>query len=272
MVTGSEQGKMVYIDWNLLPENFPRITHMSFLDWYENFFIEVISGNNVDDYGYVLLGSEEELMMQYANAQMEKKRDILFGFFRFPEIQQDTVNFLKRRDLKIVDDLRVELLLKYDRKAAMELFDRLFNGENVEGAIACARRMPDENKDQYYQAMVKMLFNSEIIEKKKILFFLTECKSLSAKDLVSFAMDETLDEENRVTAIWAMNRTTDKQAYIDRYISWMRSDSYWIAINALQGMANENDPRLTETYHWMWDRYKQDATMRANLSIAFRGQ
>lgn len=38
MWKGSEQGKIVYIDWNLEPEYGPFLTGMSFLDWYERFF------------------------------------------------------------------------------------------------------------------------------------------------------------------------------------------------------------------------------------------
>lgn len=43
MVNGSEKDKIVYINWNLDPEYGPYFTHMTFLEWYENYFREIIS-------------------------------------------------------------------------------------------------------------------------------------------------------------------------------------------------------------------------------------
>lgn len=58
MGNGSEEGKIVYIDWNLEPEYGPYFTHMTFLEWYENYFREIILGNSVRSYGYIRLGKE----------------------------------------------------------------------------------------------------------------------------------------------------------------------------------------------------------------------
>jgi hypothetical protein len=35
---------------------------MTFLEWYENYFREIISENSVNSYGYIRLGKEEELI------------------------------------------------------------------------------------------------------------------------------------------------------------------------------------------------------------------
>lgn len=192
------------------------------------------------------------------------------SFLRFSSVKEDTVDFLKRRDDELLDDLRVELLFKFNRKAGTEMFDPLIKGENLEAAILCARRMPDELKDNYYSDMVKLLYNKGLKEKERIIFFLTDCKSLSGKDLISFAMDETAEGENRKTAIWAISKAVDKMDYLDQFILWMRCDSYWIAHTALQGMAEEKNPKLLETYKWMWNKYHNDSTMRSNLEVAFR--
>lgn len=201
---------------------------------------------------------------------MENKRKILTSFLRFSKVKKDTLDFLKHRDDKFLDDLRVELLFKHDKKAAMKMFDSLIKGENLEAAILCARRMPNELKDHYYKDMVKLLYNQDLKEKERIIFFLTDCKSLSGKDLISFGIDETIEEKNRRTAIWAISKADDKMNYLDQFISWMHCDSYWIAHAALQGMAKEKNQKLLETYKWMWNKYQNDSTMRSNLNVAFR--
>lgn len=43
---------MVYIDWNLLAENGPYYTELSFLEWYEEFFLAIIRRQDVNGYGY----------------------------------------------------------------------------------------------------------------------------------------------------------------------------------------------------------------------------
>jgi hypothetical protein len=248
MVNGSEEGKIVYIDWNLEPEYGPHFTYMTLLEWYESYFREIIFGNSVGAYGYIRLGKEEELISDYQNTLIENKRDILKSFLRFSSVKEETVEFLKCRDDKFLDDLRVELLFKFNRKAGMEMFDSLIKGENLEVAILCARRMPDELKDNYYSDMVKLLYNKGLKEQERIIFFLTDCKSLLGKDLISFAMDDTVEGKNRKIAIWAISKAVDKVDYLDQFISWMLCDSYWIAHTALQGMAEEKDQKLLETY------------------------
>lgn len=270
MINGSEEGKIVYIDWNLEPEYGPYFTHMTFLEWYENYFREIILGNSVTSYGYIRLGKEEELISDYQNASMENKRDILKSFLRFSNIKEDTVDFLKCRDNEFLDDLRVDLLFKFNKKAGMEMFDYLIKGANLEAAILCARRIPDELKDNYYSDMIKLLYNQDLKEKERIIFFLTDCKSLSGKDLIFFAMDESIEEENRKTAIWAISKAVDKMDYLDKFILLMRCDSYWIVHTALQGMAKEKNEKLLETYKWMWNKYHNDSMMRSNLEVAFR--
>ncbi|MEO3946226.1 SMI1/KNR4 family protein [Gorillibacterium sp. CAU 1737] len=95
MNTGSWKGKMVYIDWNLEPEYGPFFTGMGFLDWYEGFFQELIAGHRLSSYGYVRLGSEDELIVAYREAAEEEQDSILWSFFRFPAVRGETLQFLK---------------------------------------------------------------------------------------------------------------------------------------------------------------------------------
>ncbi len=61
MCSGSETGKIVYIDWNLEGEYPPVLTNMSFWDWYIGFFQDIIAGYSVRSYGYNKRGTQQEL-------------------------------------------------------------------------------------------------------------------------------------------------------------------------------------------------------------------
>lgn len=277
MVSGSETGRIVYIDWNLIPENVPFLTGMRFLEWYEGFFREIIKGNTVDSYGYIRLGTEQELIAAYENAEMKDKRSILISFCRFAKVGEETIQFLLGIDNHEVDDVRTDLLLKFDLKYGIELFETLLDGANVEAAIKCARRLPKENFDQYYDKMLHLLYHFESSREREdgcsyrdsLLFFLSDCQSLRAKDLVAFASRSDVPDDERRTAIYVMGKAKDKRSCLDHFISFMREDSLWVAHSALQAVAGVASPELVPTYEWMWDKYRHDEMMRSNLIIAF---
>lgn len=269
MLNGSEQGNVVYIDWNLESDYPPYFTGMSFLEWYENFFKEIILGNSVRSYGYIRLGTEEVLISDYQDANIENKMYILQSFSRFSKIKESTLEFLQHRDDLSLDSLRANMLFKFDEKTGVKMFDTLIRGENLEAAVACARNIPDHLKDNYYHLMLKLLYNKDRKDKQKIIFFLKDCSSFSGKDLIVFAKDIATNEKDRKTAIWAIGTAVDKVDYLDEFISWMKSNSYWLAHAALQAMSRENNPKLLETYKWMLDKYPNDSTMLSNLKVAF---
>lgn len=269
MLSGSEAGKIVYIDWNLDPDYGPVLIDMTFLEWYENFFREIIRGNNLTAYGYSRLGSESKLVSDYNKALEDNKRNILMSFYRFYSVNSDTLEFLKCRDSQFMDQIRLDLLFKFDENAGIEMFDSFIKGENLEAAISCARRIPKNLKDNYYSEMIKLLYNKELGNKDKVIFYLKDCRSLLAKDLVDFAKDKSITDERRKTAIWAMGKASDKMDYLDDFISFMKNDSYWIAHTALQAMCREKDEKLVEAYKEVFIKYRKDSLMRSNLKIAF---
>ena len=194
---------------------------------------------------------------------------ILQSFSRFSKIKESTLEFLQHRDDLSLDSLRANMLFKFDEKTGVKMFDTLIRGENLEAAVACARNIPDHLKDNYYHLMLKLLYNKDRKDKQKIIFFLKDCSSFSGKDLIVFAKDIAINEKGRKTAIWAIGTAVDKMDYLDEFISWMKSDSYWLAHAALQAMSRENNPKLLETYKWMLDKYPNDSTMLSNLKVAF---
>lgn len=271
MWKGSEQGKIVYIDWNLEPEYGPFLTGMSFLDWYESYFQEIIAGNSVTSYGYRSLKSEEELAALYPAVETsEERRQILMGFFRFNRVEPGTVEFLAGLRDPELDGLRTELLFRFDPARGFQVFEELLDGRNPAGAVDCARRMPDENKDRYYSQMAGLLGRPEVREKSRLLFFLNDCSCRRAKDLADFAADPKNDEESRKTAVYVMGCCPDRMDFLPLFKALMRGDSYWLAHTALQAVAKTPCMELLETYEWMWDKYKRDKVMRSNLMIAFK--
>lgn len=268
MCRGSETGKMVYIDWNLETDYPPFLTGMTFLDWYENFFEEIIAGNNTASYGYKMLGTEEELSEAYeAAADLEEKSRILSSFYRFQQLADKTIALFVRREEKSLDAAKAELLFRNDLEKGLKVFERLLEGENPEAAVSCARRMPEQYKNNYYKGMLSLLYGENNTNKKRLLFFLHDCSCRKAADIVAFATDGRMPEEIRKTAVYVTGDCDDTLDYMEQFIAWMKGDSYWIAHTALQAMirTKSEDAKLRRTYEWMWEKYKDDKVMRSNL-------
>lgn len=270
MCRGSESGKIVYIDWNLEEDAPPFLTGMTFLDWYEGYFMEIAEGNQVTSYGYRMLGTESELLKAYARTEeVQEKRKILFSFYRFGSLSRTTMHFLSKLEGDSLDSLRVELLMKHHISLGMKAFERLLYKLDPAEAVQCARRMPKEYKEKYYSKMLELLYDNELVDKEKILFFLNDCSCKQASDLASYAMDERYrDEESRKTAVYVMGNCEDAENYIEEFIILMQGESYWLAHTALQAVIRRklDSPELRETFRWMKIKYEHDSVMQNNLN------
>ena len=80
MVKGEHRGRVVYIDEDYSgPHHFPPVASGSFIEWYMGWLRECAAGYAVRSYGYVQLGSPDELMARYNNTGEEERLSLLFA-------------------------------------------------------------------------------------------------------------------------------------------------------------------------------------------------
>ena len=151
----------------------------------------------------------------------------------------------------------------------LKIFEETIVGNHPQGAVACARRMPDQYKDRFYGKMLGLLYRPDIKDKARILFFLGDCSNRKAADLKGFAENMENSSEDRSTAVYVMGKCPDKLDFAEFFAKRMQGEDYWLAHAALQAMSRTPCAELTDTYEWMWKRYEGDRMMRSNLQIAF---
>ncbi|MDE7309512.1 MAG: SMI1/KNR4 family protein [Lachnospiraceae bacterium] len=273
MCKGSEQGKIVYFNWDLESEFFPYFTGMGFLEWYESYFREIIADHKVDSYGSYSLKSEEELRNSYKeNLSLKEKKKIMEGFYKFKKVEEKTLDFFEQIKDKRLDSTRTKLLFDFDFDRGLTLFEELLAGKNAPAAVECACLIPKEQKNKYYERMIKLLYRKNECGKYKIIFYLMDCSLLKASDIINFAMDESQEEEVRYTALWAMKESSDKFDFIEQLIQIMRGESYKAALGALDVvmLTDIKSQKLLETYIWMQEKYKEDRNMMSALKTAIK--
>lgn len=270
MCKGSEQGKLVYIDWNLEPELYPYLTGMTFLDWYESYFKEIIAGHKIHWYGYYSLKSEEELRSSYSeDLSLEEKAEILKGFCKFRKAQEETLDFLEQIKDDRLDAIRTELLLRFDFERGQAVFELLLSGKNTWAATECARSIPDSQTDKYYKRMIELLYEKNECSKSSIVFYLNRCTCLKASDVINFIVDESQEEPVRKNALWVISRCQDKLDFLEELMQLMRGESYKLALEALQIVMRKKikSQKLLDTYTWMTEKYQNDSIMMSNLKV-----
>ncbi len=94
ILNGSRKGEIAYMDYCALELDIPPcLINMTFLEWYQN-FLRKFAGYDTYQYGYYMLGNENELIEKYTNADLETKSNIICTFFKFKSIHKKRCPFL----------------------------------------------------------------------------------------------------------------------------------------------------------------------------------
>jgi hypothetical protein len=288
MCGGSENGKIINIDWNMDEEYPPHFTHMTFEDWYLGFFKEVAAKNNISWYGFTRLDTEGKLIADYEKAadlepqvRTKERNEILSSLGRFQKLSPDTIERLRRNldDTLIASIIR--LILLSDEETGLAMFDEQFYSDQPEKVIQICRAIPDEIKDRYYYRALGIIYSPTLSTRlipavighgekpcaESLLFFLGDCACRRAKDLIPYALDEQNPGDCRGTAAYEICNCPDVALYQTEIAMLIRSDVYKVAFNAMQGAtrANLTEPVIMDAFRWMKEHYKDDSTIQSNL-------
>lgn len=288
MCGGSENGKIVYIDWNMDEDYPPHFTHMTFDEWYLGFFKEIAAKNRMKAYGYRRLDSEEKLISDYEKAatleskeRIDEREIILSSLGRFHFLSSDTVRRLSAAPDEDVIDSLIRLIIWSDEETGLAMLDERLFSDHPERVISICGTGSTKVKEKYYRRALEILYNHEMSQRlipaingrdqepcaRDILFFLGSCSCRSAKDIIPYAESERNPDKCRGTAAYVICNCPDVAQYQEAVARLMHSSVYKVAFNAMQGAhrANLKDPVIMNAYRWMKEYYKDDNTIQSNL-------
>lgn len=224
---GTYENMVYYFDANYEESSPPFVLSMKFLEWYENYFLEVIQGNDTFSFGYLPLYTQAEVLsICTQQTDSETKKEALRTLYRFPTLQKDVLAFLEHCQTPELVVLVYDLLLKFEPEKITKDFRQLIQTQ-PEVAIAICRDIPDTQKDAYYADMLHLLYHFDSTEdldskQKKILVFLEKCHAFSAADILPFAKDETQPPTSRGFAFDQMCFAPDKRNFEQDYMEVLR--------------------------------------------------
>lgn len=275
MLSGGDTDRIMYIDWDMEEDGPPFNTGMTFLEWMEGYFEDIIDGCQMGSYGYRLRRTQQQVLEQYSSCRtLVDKRNLLDSLFRLKELGDETIAFLEELAFKDeeVTDVCCVVLLQMKQEKGLEVFGRLLAERRVPQICSCIssiRRLPMEVRSQFYRQVLQILEEIQSEEGKSVYFYLMDCEQFRAGDIVGYVR-RIENKELLRTAIYAMGNAADALAYVELFIEWMKSEDYWIAHTALQAMSHKRHEKLMSVYRWMDEKYKEDSTMQSNLRIAMK--
>ena len=281
MCGGASKGKVFNIDWNMMEDYGPIPSYMTFEEWYLGFFREVAAGNDLWNFGYIRLDSEEKLREDYIAAgsreegerTVERER-ILASLRRFPRLSEKTVSVLTEYIDETVSGSLVSVINKTDKELAMDIFERAFNGSHPEQVALTGCRLSDEQAERFYKRAVKILDTPEYAgrlirvnwgngyeECAHMMFtIMGKCSARKTADFLRYITDETNPQGARKLGIYKMCQCPDIREYGAVLARLMKSGEYEIALAALKGALDAEVKSLPvlNAYKWMLVKYADD--------------
>ena len=263
ILNGSRKGEIAYMDYCALELDIPPcLINMTFLEWYQNFFEEVLAGYDTYQYGYYMLGNENELIEKYANADLETKSNIICTFFKFKSIHNKALSFLCHFD-GIENVRRLKLILNFDVKKGLEFFDYFFDGdsEQIKIAVEACLSIPKGYRQSYYDKMLHFIygdygnFNDDL--KRTALLFIRDTNTLSAGDLFAFLKNKENSESIRKTCMYAIGAARDKLKFVDTFVEILNTmDSEKILLEMTVILRNVQSEKIAWTYKKLIPKYQ----------------
>ena len=262
VLNGKYAGRVVNVNWDLLKPKFAFETN--FLDWYERYLDEVISGQLLDDrptwFGYHRGEPAEVLLNEYEHTTDRKT-------------QTDCLDGVYHKKLP----LEPELLDKIEKLIALNNEDRDFlieilSQSSYERAKPYLQTLVTEKPKKVFQYIwwyaqdhcadwvpaVKELLPTITDEEtfNFATYLLTEATDNFEEDILPFT--NNVNPRIRLTAYYTLGKSQKKEQYLDTFIKGLQETDNDVLRTVIQAISGVKDERLLPYYKQIAKRFSKD--------------
>lgn len=254
IINGKYKGRVVNLDADGDYQK-PHFTfENNFLDWYERWLDEVISGDLIHEgaswFGYVMGGTDTYLITSFLNSASEtEKNDCLEAILRKRKIEDETIRIIENELSNPVTPFKnicIQLLSKFSYQKAEPHLIELMNSD----LLSVFQFVYWYAKDRCIEWLPRIEAKINVIDDKRTFDFcgyiLKESKSDYAKLLVPFTKHSR--EDMRITAYYALGQISNKQAFIETFIVGLNDSSNRVIHSTLQALSGVKDNRFLKHY------------------------
>lgn len=262
VLNGKYAGRIVNVDLDLAQPKFAFETN--FLDWYERYLDEVISGQLMDDsptwFGYYRGEPAEELLNEYEQTTDRKTQtDCLDGVYhKRPPLSE-----------KVLD--RIETLIALNNEDRDFLIE-ILSQSSYERAKPYLQTLVTEKPKKVFQYIwwyaqdhcadwvpaVKELLPTITDEEmfNFATYLLTEATDDFEEDILPFT--DNANPEIRLTAYYTLGESEKKEQYLDTFIKGLQETDNDVLRIVIQAIAGMKDERLLPYYKQIAKRFSKD--------------
>ena len=261
VLNGKYAGRIVNVDLDLAQPKFAFETN--FLDWYERYLDEVISGQLMDDrptwFGYHRGEPAEELLNEYEQTTDRKTQtDCLDGVYhKRPPLSE-----------KVLD--RIETLIALNNEDR-DFLIKILTLSSYERAKPYLQTLVTEKPKKVFQYIwwfakdhcadwvpaVKELLPTITDEEtfNFATYLLTETEDFE-EDVLPFT--DNANPQIRSTAYYTLGKSQKKEQYIDTFIKGLQETDNGVLCTVIQAISGVKDERLLPYYKQIAKRFSKD--------------
>ena len=262
VLTGPYAGRVVNVNWDLLQPTFAFETN--FLDWYERYLDEVISGQLLDDrptwFGYHRGEAAELLLNEYQHTTDRKTQtDCLDGVYHkrppLPDAVLDKVEDLIALNNEDRDFL-IEILTLSSYERAQPYLEALVT-EKPKEVFQYIWWYAQDHCADWVPAVKELL--PTITDEETFNFatyLLTEGDDHFEEVVLPFT--DNADPQIRSTAYYTLGKSQKKEQYLDTFIKGLQETDNKVLHTVIQAIAGMKDERLQPYYKQIAKRFSKD--------------
>ena len=262
VLNGKYAGRVVNVDLDLAQPKFAFETN--FLDWYERYLDEVISGQLLDDrptwFGYHRGEPAEVLLNEYEQTTDRKTQtDCLEGVYhKKPPLEPPLLNKIEKfivlnnedRDflIEILSQSSYERAKPYLQDLVTKKPKKVFQYIWWYAQDHCADWVPAV-KEHLPTITDEEMFNFAT-------YLLTEATDDFEEDILPFT--DNVNPRIRLTAYYTLGESEKKEQYLDTFIKGLQETDNDVLRTVIQAISGVKDERLLPYYKQIAKRFSED--------------
>ena len=262
VLNGKYAGRVVNVDLDLAQPKFAFETN--FLDWYERYLDEVISGQLMDDsptwFGYHRGEPAEELLNEYEQTTDRKTQtDCLDGVYhKKPPLESALLGKIEKLiALNNEDrDFLIEILCQSSYERAKPYLQTLVT-EKPKKVFQFIWWYAQDHCADWVPAVKEHL--PTITDEETFNFatyLLTEATDNFEEDILPFT--NNVNPRIRLTAYYTLGKSQKKEQYLDTFIKGLQETDNDVLRTVIQAISGVKDERLLPYYKQIAKRFSKD--------------
>lgn len=262
VLNGEHKGRVVNID---LDQQKPKFTfELNFLDWYERWLDEVISGDLIKDtpswFGYKMGGSEEKILKLYFSTPDNKiKIDCLEGLLNKQKLRSETMQIIEEQyKITSIDQKKValQILTKFDYEKAQSYLIE-FSEESLLNVFQFIFwYAKDKSRDwlSIIESNIEKINDEETF--RFCSYLLKEMNIDYGHLIVPFTSHD--NDNIRVSAYYSLSQLKNKEEYLETFIIGLNDRANRVIHTVLQALEGIKDKRLLKHYKNIAERFPKE--------------